>query len=57
MDCSRAITKTWRATMTKGDHMAAEQIPRTPRPAAKPVGLPACVPAAAGLLAETESPQ
>lgn len=35
--------------MTKGDHMAAKHIPRTPRPA--------CSPAPAVLLREMESPQ
>jgi hypothetical protein len=43
--------------MTKGDHMAAEQIPRTPRPAGSSAGLLTRLPEAAGLLAETESPQ
>ncbi|KQR02818.1 hypothetical protein ASF72_06325 [Arthrobacter sp. Leaf141] len=37
------------ATMTKGDHMAAKHIPRTPRPAG--------MPAAAVLMTGTESPQ
>jgi hypothetical protein len=34
--------------MTKGDHMAAKHIPRTPRPASMP---------AAGLFRGTEPPQ
>ena len=32
-----AMTQNVEATMTKGDHMAAKQIPRAPRPAGMPV--------------------